>query len=144
LQVGLPEELRTQIAKKLFKKYVSIEEAAFAEELYVSKEQLKTMQSCGMYIGSHGYSHYWLNSVDYNTQRDEISKSIDFLKEVGSPVDDFWVMCYPYGAWNEATLKALKEFECAAGLTTQAKVANTRLDQPLLLPRLDTNDIQFT
>jgi peptidoglycan/xylan/chitin deacetylase (PgdA/CDA1 family) len=35
----------------------------------------------GMYIASHTYSHYFLNSLDKLTQGNEIDKSIDFLKK---------------------------------------------------------------
>ena len=143
LQVALPEKLRNIIARKLFAQYVSTDEASFAAELYCNTDQLKVMQASGMYVGSHGESHYWLNAVDDNTQRREISNSLEFLREIGSPVDDYWVMCYPFGAWNDQLLTTLGEFGCTLGLTTEVGVANIGTHQPLLLPRLDTNDIPF-
>ncbi|WP_045050019.1 polysaccharide deacetylase family protein [Chromobacterium violaceum] len=141
LQVALPEDLRNIIARKLFSKYVSIDEATFAAELYCTPAQLKVMQSSGMYIGSHGDSHYWLDSVDHATQIKEIESSLKFLREVGSPVDDYWVMCYPYGAWSESLLSTLGQYGCSLGLTTNVGKAQVGMDNPLLLPRLDTNDL---
>lgn len=141
--MALPEKLRNIIARKLFAQYVSTDEASFAAELYCNTDQLKVMQASGMYVGSHGESHYWLNAVDDNTQRREISNSLEFLREIGSPVDDYWVMCYPFGAWNDQLLTTLGEFGCTLGLTTEVGVANIGTHQPLLLPRLDTNDIPF-
>jgi peptidoglycan/xylan/chitin deacetylase (PgdA/CDA1 family) len=143
LQVGLPEELRSIIARNLFSKYVSIDEISFAAELYCNLDQLKVMQASGMYVGSHGDSHPWLNAVDDATQRSEIQSSLAFLREIGSPVDDYWVMCYPYGAWNASLLSKLRENDCSFGLTTEVGKANLSVHNPLLLPRLDTNDIPY-
>ncbi len=141
LQIALPKALRNIIARDLFARHVAINEAAFASELYCTVDQLKVMQSSGMYIGSHGESHSWLNAVDENIQRREIEASLAFLREIGSPVYDFWVMCYPFGAWNESLLAILREHGCSLGLTTEVAMSKIGVHDPLLLPRLDTNDI---
>lgn len=141
LQVVLPESIRNEIARDLFARHVSADEAAFAAELYCTVEQLRLMQASGMYVGSHGESHYWLNAVDVGTQRREVEHSLAFLREVGSPVDDFWVMCYPYGSWNESLLQVLADYHCSFGLTTEVGTAKIGVGNPLLLPRLDTNDM---
>jgi peptidoglycan/xylan/chitin deacetylase (PgdA/CDA1 family) len=104
-------------------------------------DQLRMMQRCGMYIGSHGVTHRWLNTLSLDTQREEIDGSLEFLREIGSPVDDYWVMCYPYGASDGSLLRLLKEYDCAFGLTTEVGVANLKSNDRLLLPRLDTNDL---
>lgn len=141
LQVALPEIVRNAIARTLFARHVSHDEAAFASELYCTTDQLRLMQKSGMYIGSHGVSHYWLDSISLDQQRLEVEGSISFLREVGSPADDYWVMCYPYGAWNDSLLSVLQESRCALGLTTTVAKARIGIDSPLLLPRLDTNDL---
>lgn len=140
LQVALPEDLRELIAKDLFRRFVAVDEAAFAHELYVTAEQLKVMQASGMYIGSHGDSHVWLNSCDAGRQQQEVDRSLDFLREIGSPVDAHWIMCYPYGGWDEKLLDLLRSRSCALGLTIRPAVAQIGRDDPLLLPRRDTND----
>ena len=140
LQVALPESFRGIVTKNLFRRFVSADETAFANELYVTTDQLKTMQSCGMYIGSHGDSHVWLNACDAGRQQQEIDRSLEFLRELGSPVDAYWVMCYPYGGWDEKLLGFLRQRGCALGLTIRSAVAQIGRDDPLLLPRIDTND----
>jgi peptidoglycan/xylan/chitin deacetylase (PgdA/CDA1 family) len=140
LQHVLPEELRSKIAHDMFARHISIDEKSFASELYANMCQFKVMQKSGMYVGSHGDSHYWLNTLDDERQRREIASSVEFLKEVGSPVDQYWVMCYPYGAWNDNLLDVLADFKCSLGLTTRVSKANLDEDNHLLLPRLDTND----
>lgn len=140
LQRELPEALRRILTDALFKKYVSDDERAFAQELYMSVDQIADLQLNGMYVGSHGFDHYWLNSLTEEQQRREIDQSLKFLNTVGSNTER-WVMCYPYGAYDSTTLKILRENNCVVGLTTRVDIANTRTDDPLTLPRLDTNDL---
>lgn len=140
LQHGLPERLRNNIAGELFHKYVTIDETAFSEELYMSKDQISHLEQNGMKIGSHGYDHYWLDKLDEDGQKNEIEKSIRFLEDVGVDINR-WIMCYPNGAYNETLLKILSESGCTLGLTTQVGIADLTQDDILTLPRLNTNDL---
>lgn len=140
LQTALPEAFRKEITAVLFARYVSNDEAAFASELYITQDQAKLMQSSGMYFGSHGFSHYWLDQISKESQINEVDSSLEFLRSIGSPVDDFWVMCYPYGGWNDGLLDVLKSRQCTLGLTTEVATADLSLHTPLTLPRYDTND----
>ena len=140
LQTVLPEALRNQIAQDLFANFVGMDEAAFAAELYITEAQAKLMQSCGMYFGSHGASHYWLNRIPHDVQVREVDQSLSFLRAIGSPVDDFWVMCYPYGGWNDDLLGVLRAHNCTLGLTTEVATADLATHNALTLPRYDTND----
>lgn len=140
MQHALPLEWRCVLVDSLFTKYVTIDEIDFANDLYMAQGQLKEMVDEGMYVGSHGYSHLWLNFESYAIQKREIEKSLDFLRDIGAPTVD-WVMCFPYGAYNSNTLKILNSTSCAVGLTTKAAIANLKTNKPLELPRLDTNDL---
>lgn len=140
LQTALPPALREQIARRLFERFVTVDEAAFAAELYLSRDQARLMVSNGMHFGSHGVSHFWLDRVDADTQRAEIDGSLAFLGEIGMPTADHWVMCYPFGGWDEALVEILRERNCSIGLTTQVATAAIGVDDRLTLPRYDTND----
>jgi peptidoglycan/xylan/chitin deacetylase (PgdA/CDA1 family) len=140
LQTALPPDVRGRIARHLFAQFVTTDEAAFASELYLSRDQARLMVACGMHFGSHGVSHHWLDQVDEATQAAEIDGSLEFLEDVGMQVARGWVMCYPYGAWNDALLGHLGERNCRIGLTTQVATASIGTDDPLTLPRYDTND----
>ena len=52
LQNALPEEIRTEIAKHLFQKYVGCEESTFAEKLYMNFSQMKEMKKNAQKIHS--------------------------------------------------------------------------------------------
>ncbi len=152
LQVELVEELRNRLTDILFKKYVSDDEAAFSRELYMSKDQMKCMVRHGMYVGSHGYDHYWLNSLPVEKQISEIDKSLEFLKAIGSDVDN-WIMCYPYGAYKNlhennlgggstvsSLIEVIRERGCKLALTTEVASAILDKEHAFKLPRFDTND----
>lgn len=140
LQVELPEAARRKITDALFRKYVTEDEAAFSRELYMNKDQLRCMLRHGMCIGSHGYDHYWLDSLSPERQAEEIDLSMDFLRKIGVDMDG-WVMNYPYGAYNESLVEILKNRGCAFGLSTRVAVADLGKDDIFALPRLDTNDL---
>ncbi|MGH9246591.1 MAG: polysaccharide deacetylase family protein [Acidimicrobiales bacterium] len=140
LQRELPEELRRSLVADLFARFVTSDEAAFAAELYVDADQLRTMVESGMYVGSHGYHHEWMDRLTPEDQRVEVDRSLTFLDKVGAPTDE-WVMCYPYGAYDESLLGVLRQRNCAVGLTSRPELAKLGTDDRLVLPRLDTNDL---
>lgn len=140
LQRDLPEEFREILVNNLFKKFVTNDEGAFAQEVYMTKEQVECLQRNRMYVGSHGYDHYWLNTLSSTKLEYEINRSLDFLKKIGSGTRE-WIMCYPYGAYNENVISLLKAKNCSLAVTTEPRIAIWKKDNYLALPRLDTNDI---
>ena len=140
LQVGLVEELRNRIVDQLFEKHVGMSEKAFSRELYMNSDQLKMMKQLGMHIGSHGFDHYWLNSLSKEEQENEVLLSLDFLREINGSTDS-WTMCYPYGGYNQDTIDILKRYGCKLALTTKVDIANLSNENRYTLERLDTNDL---
>jgi peptidoglycan/xylan/chitin deacetylase (PgdA/CDA1 family) len=140
LQHALPSALRRQLADILFARFVTSDQRAFAQELYLSPEQLQTMIRLGQYVGSHGARHEWLNSLDPVQQAQDVDESLSFLNAIGAPTDE-WVMCYPYGAYDQTLLDIVRRRGCVCGITTRVAVANLAADGALELPRVDTNDI---
>ena len=139
LQHVLPDQIRNEIASILFEKVVGIPEAEFSNRLYMNVDEVRKLVSSGMYVGSHGSRHYWLNHISYEKQKVDISSSLEFLEEVGAPTSN-WIMNYPYGGYNDVTLSLLRELGASIGITTEFRKANLGIDNPLTLPRLDTND----
>lgn len=144
LQIGLPEPVRNRISRDLFRRYVTEDEAAFAEELYCTEEQLRLMQSCGMYMGSHGDTHQRLDTLSKETLGAEVETSLGFLRDLGSPVDDFWVMSYPHGATDSSVREVLRARKCEMGVTIESSRADLLRHDPLSLPRYDTNEMPLS
>ena len=139
LQHVLSEIDRAKIVSHLFKKYVGNNTKKFAEDLYMSISDIKKLIKNGMYVGSHGYKHMWLGKESRKEQLKDIKKSLKFLKNVGSNLNE-WIMCYPYGSYNNDTLKILKQNKCSIALTTKNGLVNLSDYKNLELNRLDTND----
>ena len=140
LQVGLEESLRKIIVNNLFEKIVGINEESFSRELYMNIEQIECMNRNGMHIGAHGYDHYWLGSLSRENQKSEIEKSIEFLNQIQSDINN-WTMCFPYGNYNELTIELLKEYNCKLALTTEVNIVDLKTNNKYKFPRLDTNDL---
>lgn len=141
LQYALPENLRARVIDSFFARYVSSNPAGFARSLYMSREELEELVASGMYVGSHGNRHVWLNQISPDEQAKEIDRSLTFLKSIGATDGADWVMCYPYGGYDAHTLSLLRERNCLLGLTTRPAVSNLAENAWLELPRLDTNDL---
>lgn len=138
LQTVLPERLRNTISSDLFEKYVGISEETLAYELYMSEEQIKTMKRHGMYIGLHGYDHYWLGNLNREQMETDISKALEVMEPFINKNE--WVMNYPYGSYNSDVIEYIKKKGAVLGVTTEVRVADFFMDSVYELPRLDCND----
>lgn len=138
LQTVLPEKLRNRISSDLFEKYVGISEEKLAYELYMTENQIRTMKRHGMYIGVHGYDHYWLANLEKEQMKQDISMALDVLDEF---IDrKKWVLNYPYGNYNDDVIGYIKENGACLGMTTEVRKANLEKDDKYKLPRFDCND----
>lgn len=138
LQTVLPEKLRNQISSDLFEKYVGITEETLAYELYMTPEQIRTLKRHGMYIGIHGYDHYWLGNLCKEKMEKDITKALDVMDEF---IDrKKWVMNFPYGNYNSEVLEFIEKNGACIGVTTEVRIAELGKDPALELPRLDCND----
>ena len=139
LQRELPEEPRRIILNKLFEEFVGVDEKVFAKELYINVDQIRCMLRHGMFFGGHGYSHKWLNAMSNEEQKFEVTKTKEFLNMLGVDTNS-WVMCYPYGAYDEDLIEILKKENCALGLSTEVGTAKLKHKNSFRLKRMDTND----
>lgn len=65
-------------------------------------------------------------------------KGLEYFQSV---IDkDYIVMNYPYGGYNEDVLDYVSKIGCKLGFSVEARHADLSKDNPLILPRLDTND----
>ena len=138
LQTAIPEKIRNQISSELFKKYVGLPEDIFARELYMNRDQIRCMKREGMYIGLHGYDHYWLGNLTEEEMRMDVDKALEVMDEF---IDkDNWVLNYPYGSYNANVLQYIESRGCKAGMTIKVEVADANIHGKYELPRLNCND----
>ena len=92
----------------------------------------------GMYIGLHGYDHYWLGRLEYQQMTQDIDKALDAMEGI---VDkDSWILNYPYGSYSDEVIKYIRAKGCKLSMTIEVGVADTEKHSQFLLPRLNTND----
>jgi peptidoglycan/xylan/chitin deacetylase (PgdA/CDA1 family) len=88
---------------------------------YLTSKQLKEMDANGMSIESHTVNHPKLNELSYEKQLEELKQSKDYLEKLlGREVK---YIAYPYGNFNNDTLKAAKELGYKMAFTTKGGLA---------------------
>lgn len=137
LQVGVPLHVRTELCSRLFRRFVSNDERAFVEELYMNEVQLRMMTELGMHIGSHAYTHPFLSTLSAPQQASEIENGMQMLRSVGIDISKGWTMAFPYGDRSAVTHELLRGSACKAAFTDHGGIADTGRDDFLDLPRID-------
>jgi len=140
LQIELPEHIREKVANQLFEEFIGVGQSVFSKELYLDRKQIKCMSNHGMHFGILGYHHRRYNTLSREKQKEEITKSRDFLINIGEDLS-MLTASYPWGAYNHDTLDIMREIDCKVAFTTHADVADLTSYSNLELPRLDTNEI---
>ena len=138
LQKVLPLNLRNKITKIIFEEKFDKSIGDLSKELYLNKKDLIQMLNEGMIIGSHSYNHFWLDTLSKEEQSEDLDLSINFLKDLGAITKD-WMMCYPFGAYNNDTIDLLKSKKCSFAFTTNSGLADLTND-PYKLKGKDTTE----
>jgi peptidoglycan/xylan/chitin deacetylase (PgdA/CDA1 family) len=100
---------------------------------YLSKEAIKEMSSYGIDIESHTVNHPKLSKMTYEEQLTELKESKKTLESItGKTVD---AVAYPFGDFNEDSVKAAKSAGYTLAFTTNRGLAD-RDDNPLKLDRI--------
>ena len=100
---------------------------------YLSKEAIKEMSDYGIDIESHTVTHPHLNKLNYDKQLKELVESKKTLEEItGKEINS---IAYPFGDFNDNSVKAAKEAGYTLGFTTKLGLSD-RNDNPLTLDRI--------
>ncbi|WP_018085490.1 polysaccharide deacetylase family protein [Desulfurispora thermophila] len=96
-------------------------------------DEIKKMQQAGITIGSHTLNHPHLADLTADQQAYQLRRSKEILEEhLGRPVD---VLCYPYGSYNEETLRQAAAAGYWVAVTTVQGLA-VPADAPYRLKRI--------
>ncbi|OOM11352.1 polysaccharide deacetylase family protein [Clostridium saccharobutylicum] len=105
-------------------------------EYYLSKDAIKEMSNYGIDIQSHTVNHSELNKLSYDEQLKQLKESKKTLESItGKSV---FSIAYPYGKYNEDSIKAAKAAGYSLAFTTDRGLAD-RDDSPLKLNRIYIN-----
>lgn len=95
---------------------------------YLSSDQIKEMASYGIDFESHTVSHKKLDTLTYEEQLSELKNSKITLENLLNKKIN--TIAYPFGAYNEDTIKAAKEANYTLAFTT--KYGNIHIGDSLL------------
>jgi peptidoglycan/xylan/chitin deacetylase (PgdA/CDA1 family) len=100
---------------------------------YLSKEAIKEMSDYGIDIESHTVHHVKLDEMTYDQQLKELQDSKKILESItGKEVSS---IAYPFGNFNEDSIKAAKAAGYTLGFTTNRGLSDMD-DNPLKLDRI--------
>lgn len=141
LQEYFSENIINYCCNYLFKKYVSKNEEKFSKSLYMSLADLKKIDNLGMYVGAHGFSHKHFTKLNSYQKNSEIRNNLQFLKKFKLYKKN-WIMCYPYGSYDAATIRILKKYNCCMGLTIRNGINLLRKKENFYnLKRIDAKEL---
>lgn len=114
----LPIDIKSIFINPLFDEIIG-DKDRFIKTFFMNKTQLIDMKRMGMDIGSHGYNHSSLKSLNKNEQLEDISKSKNILEEsISTNITGF---SYPFGDYNIDTIPILKNLGFKYGVSYDHK-----------------------
>jgi len=142
LQNYLPLPQRKKILDLIFNRIFKSSESSISKKIYIDKRNMTEMASNAMIFGSHGYNHYWWETLKIRDQENELKKSINFFKK-NKIFNKALSVAYPYGSYNHDSIKLLKKYNISFALTSKPGTVNKKnLNNIFTLPRFDTNDFK--
>lgn len=86
------------------------------EKVFLTSTQLKEMEENGIAIESHTLAHDELSNLPYDKQVETLKGSKEFIEKLLNKQAKY--IGYPFGKWNNDTIKALKETGYTMAFTT--------------------------
>lgn len=136
------DDNRKTVINILIDKFIDRKSSDIASELYLNINDLRNMKKMGMLFGSHCNTHKWLSTLNFVEQKNEIEQSFISLINMNLiSFDEPKSICYPYGAYDNNTIKIINNLKLDLGFTTEFGPAKFKEEKDFIfkLPRLDTN-----
>jgi peptidoglycan/xylan/chitin deacetylase (PgdA/CDA1 family) len=137
---ALTAELRDRVVRELFVEYLG-DEAAFADELYMSWDEARRIQDAGMIIGGHSHRHVALGLMSDDEQAGDLHACRRLLQQRLKP-QPLWPFSYPYGkrdSFNQFTVEHLKRLGFACSFATEVGAGAAGAD-PFAIRRIDCKE----
>jgi peptidoglycan/xylan/chitin deacetylase (PgdA/CDA1 family) len=141
LNIRLQADRRREIVDALFAEEFP-DEGSFAKELYADAAQVAELEREHQAVGAHSYAHQPLATLSAEELDADLRQVTEVLREATGAAPR--AFSYPYGT-PETVDARTSERVGAAGYEvafTMRRELNDSLDEPLLLGRLDTNDVR--
>lgn len=100
---------------------------------YLSEDAIKELVDYGIDIQGHTVNHDKLSNLTYEDQLKTLKNSKEYLEKITHK--EVFAVAYPFGQFNDDTLKAAKESGYSLGFVTDTGMAMNS-DNPLKLKRI--------
>jgi len=136
----LDRQKKEELIDKIFSDLVT-SESDFCKDLYMDQGDILKLHKAGA-LGTHSASHRALGTLELTDAKDDITRSVDFLRRVtGENVPS---ISYPYGGPTAVPTIDKTFYENLGlkfGLTMFRGVNSLPLEDSFLIKRFDTNDV---
>lgn len=136
--ITLSYDERERFLDEMFHEIVS-DEAQFAREFFLSRDEIREMHINGMEIGSHTSRHIALNTLSPKAQEEEISIGTSFIEAVIGKHPRLF--SYPHGRYTRETIDILKRAAYEYAFILGARSVSHE-DGSFEIPRFDSNDFE--
>lgn len=133
-----PIELREKFIKDFFSK-MKISESNLIKEFFVNEKELIDIDKRGFLIGYHTHNHNAVDTLSAEEIEKELNESKKIFKKILNKDPDFF--SYPYGRSSETAINVLGNSGIKYAVTIERR-GLLKSDNPLKIPRYDTNDIK--
>jgi len=134
LSMRLPPAVRNLMLRGLFETHIG-SPRRWAEEWYLSWNDLVSLHARGHTVGGHGFSHEPYGRLSDDEQRLDLAKTAQVLRDgLGPEVRPF---SYPYGSLSTSSAALCRKVGFAQAFTTQERWL-TEGDDSHRWPRVDT------
>jgi peptidoglycan/xylan/chitin deacetylase (PgdA/CDA1 family) len=137
----LPQNVLKDFIDDLFRNTIN-DIDIFIDNFYMNKEDIRYVHSKYNSVGLHSHSHYSLAKQPFEEMRKEILLNKDILETICNG-DTIKAISYPYGGSASYSMEVVEECRkngLIIGLTMEHAL-NRSLNAPLMLARLDCNDV---
>lgn len=133
-----PKDLRNDFIADFFDK-TGLSEKEMIKEFFMNENEVKDLHKQGFLIGQHTHSHNAVDTLRPEEMQKELNSSQKWFERVINKNPDFF--SYPYGRSCELAIKILKDNNINYAVTIERRPVLSG-DNPLKIPRYDTNDIR--
>jgi peptidoglycan/xylan/chitin deacetylase (PgdA/CDA1 family) len=135
----LAPQLRDRSVRKLFARCLG-DERSFAEELYMSWNEIRDLQQAGMLVAGHSHDHNTLSTLSAGDLAQDLHTCRAILDKRIMP-QTLWPFSYPYGktsSYSNTVIAEIKErgFNCAFDTEASSNSPGANLFK---LHRIDCN-----
>lgn len=131
--VSLPNDILEQLVNSYFAR-LELNEQEYCRNLFMSQQEIKTLEEEGFTIGNHTYEHYSVNTLSPDELRSDINKSRRYFEKIlRNPQNIF---CYPHGILHTETPRIIEDLGFTHAVTVEMRGVSSD-DDPFLIPRYD-------